>query len=571
MEKNVLSVAAPGNLRTDTLAGYPNPGKEIEVKLTLRRRQLTLEAAEPLNEILSQPPHLRRYLSHAEVAAATGGFAEDVAAVETYYATFDIRVKSRSLVLATVTLAGTVADFERAFRTQVAAYQTPNRVQFLATTSPYKLPDSLLTVVAPSQPPQQPVRKESRLPTPPPAPPQPPVEGLLAATLAPPGYSPPELARAYQFPEDATGEGQVIGIVELGGKLNQNDLKQFFAEIGVKKPRIVEVGTAPPSTGTTELINNAEVALDLQVAGALAPQAKLVVYYGTTLIEALQAAVSDEVNKPAVLSVSWAGSEYNYSAPEVEQMNLLLYQASLLGITVVAASADHGAYNNLGFPNVSLPSSSPLVLGCGGTIPTLTDGALTSEVAWNELNGQAASGGGYSHLYALPHYQEQAVGRYPYQQAPMRGVPDVAADASSVSGYRVVFGGQATVIGGTSGATPFVAALVALLGEKLGYRLGYVNSVLYGFAGSQAFRPITQGNNQLYAAAPYWNPCTGLGSIVGTRLLQLLQDLEQASRPTAQPEPEAEPESEPGLEPESGPAPDAPQASAPDAAEAAPE
>jgi kumamolisin len=540
MDKNVLSVASSASPLIGILAGYPNPDKEIEVKLVLRRQQLTTEAAAPLNEVLNQPPHLRRYLSHEEVAAATGGFAEDVAAIETYYQTFDIRVKSRSLVLASVTLAGSVANFERAFRTQVATLQTPNRTQFLATTSPYKLPDSLLTVVDPVQPVRQTVRKESRLPTPP-QPPQPPVEGLRAAAVAPSGYGPLELARAYQFPEDATGEGQVIGIVELGGKLNQNDLKQFFAEIGVKKPRIVEVGTAPPSTGTTELINNAEVALDLQVAGALAPQAKLVVYYGTTLIEALQAAVADDVNKPTVLSVSWAGSEYNYSAQEVQQMDLLLYQASLLGITIVAASADHGAYNGLHFPNVSLPSSSPLVLGCGGTIDTLANDELTSEVVWNELGGQVGSGGGYSSLYPQPYYQTRAVAKYLYLRGNTRGVPDVAANASTVNGYRVVLGGQTTVIGGTSGATPFVAALIALLSEKLGYRLGYLNTVLYGFAGSEAFRAITEGNNQLYAAAPYWNPCTGLGSIVGTRLLRLLQTLEQASLPLAKPGSDSEP------------------------------
>ncbi|MBO2009714.1 protease pro-enzyme activation domain-containing protein [Hymenobacter negativus] len=558
MDKNLLSVAESASQRSATLAGYPNPGKEIEVKLALRRQQLTPEAAGPLNEILNQPPHLRRYLSHDEVAAATGGFAEDVAAVETYYQAFDIRVKTRSLILGSVTLAGTVASFERAFRTQIATFQAPNRVQFMATTSPYKLPDSLLTVVEPTQPLQQPVRKESRLPTPP-QPPQPPVDGLKATAVTPPGYGPQELARAYQFPEDVTGEGQVIGIVELGGKLNQNDLKQFFAEIGVKKPRIVEVGTAPPSTGTTELVNNAEVALDLQVAGALAPQAKLVVYYAATLIEALQAAVGDEVNKPTVLSVSWAGSEYNYSAQEVQQMNLLLYQASLLGITIVAASADHGAYNGMSVPNVSLPASSPLVLGCGGTIATLTNDKLTSEVVWNELGGQVATGGGYSSLYAQPYYQAQAVARYPYQRSTMRGVPDVAADASTVNGYRVVLGGQTTVIGGTSGATPFVAALIALLGEKLGYRLGYLNTLLYGFAGSDAFRAITQGNNQLYAAAPYWNPCTGLGSVVGTRLLSLLQTLEQASQLQAKSAPEPEPDA------------DVPEAGSPDAAEAAPE
>jgi kumamolisin len=178
---------------------------------------------------------------------------------------------------------------------------------------------------------------------------------------------------------------------------------------------------------------------------------------------------------------------------------------------------------------VSLPSSNPLVLGCGGTIDTLADGHLQSQVVWNEASGQDASGGGYSMLYPQPYYQYRAVGKYPYQKSTMRGVPDVAADASGVQGYRVVFNGQDVVIGGTSAATPFTAALLTLISQQLGYRLGFLSSVLYGFAGSEAFRPITEGNNQLYNAAPYWNPCTGLGSLVGEQLLQLLQRLENAS------------------------------------------
>jgi kumamolisin len=533
MSENLMAVPGSSPLTTGGPAGYPSPTKEVDIKLALRTRVLTAEAAAPLDELLSYPPHLRQYPTHDELAAIMGGYAEDMASIETYFESFGIRVKSKSLLLGRVILTGSVTDFERAFHTEVATFQGGNRMQYLATTSDFQLPAKLLEMVDHAQPLQQPVRKESRLPTKP-GPVQ--LAGRSAGPVQPqPGYSIQTLGQAYKFPADATGEGQVIGLVELGGKVNQNDLKQFFAEIGIKKPRIVEVGTPPPSTGSTELINNAEVALDLEVAGALAPQARLVVYYGSTLIEALQAAVGDEVNKPTVLSISWAGSEFNYSADEVQQMNLLLYQASILGITIVAASADHGAYNGLSMPNVSLPSSSPLVLGCGGTIATLTEASLTSEVVWNEMNGQVATGGGYSHLYTQPYYQAQAVARYPYQKSVMRGVPDVAADASMLNSYQVVFGGQHTVIGGTSGATPFVAALLALLSEKLGYRLGYLNTVLYGFAGSQAFRPVTTGNNQLYLAAPYWNPCTGLGSIVGTELLQLLQTLEQASTSTFAP------------------------------------
>ncbi|MDO7874755.1 S53 family serine peptidase [Hymenobacter sp. ASUV-10] len=527
MNESFLAVPHSAPQAAGTLVGYPNPARPLSITLSLRRQTPSAEQAAQLTDLVTLPPHLRHYPSHEELAATLGTTPDDMATVSAYFEPFGLQVTSSSLLTGSLTLTGPVAAVEQAFHTVVATFQTAAQTRFLATTTALQLPASLLTIVQQAPPLERPVRVESRTPTKPrPAAPAP----EATATPAPPaGCTPQELAQAYQFPTGLNGEGQVMGFVELGGKLNQADFKQFFAQAGLKKPRVIEVGTPPASTGLTELMNNAEVALDLQVAGALAPQARLVVYYGSTLLEALRAIVADDVNRPSVVSISWAGSEYNYSAADVAEMNNLLYMASLLGITLVAASADHGAYNGLAVPNVSLPSSNPLVLGCGGTIDTLADGQLQPQVVWNEANGQDASGGGYSMLYPQPYYQYQAVSKYPYQKSTMRGVPDVAADASGVQGYRVVFNGHDVVIGGTSAATPFTAALLTLISQQLGYRLGFLNSVLYGFAGSEAFRPITEGNNQLYYAAPYWNPCTGLGSLVGQQLLQLLQHLESAS------------------------------------------
>lgn len=49
------------------------------MKLVLRRQPLTATTTAAFAELLSQPPHLRRCLSHAEVAAATGGYPDDAA------------------------------------------------------------------------------------------------------------------------------------------------------------------------------------------------------------------------------------------------------------------------------------------------------------------------------------------------------------------------------------------------------------------------------------------------------------------------------------------------------------
>ena len=531
MSATLFAIPGPGPVRS-LPAGYPAPTQELEFTLVLRRKPHTPQDAAPLDALLGQLPHQRQYLTHAELADATGADAADVATLEAYLQPFGIQIKNTSLLLRQATLAGSVQAFEQAFATEIAAFQAAGQPQVLALASPLRVPAPLHELLYAVQPLSPPVRKEWR-PTPKPTPVPPHLlKGFGAeaeAAGSPTSYSVPELAQAYRFPAEATGAGQVVGIVELGGQFSHEDLAQYFASLGRPQPEIIEVGTSP-NPGTAQL----EVTMDVEIVGALLPQAKLVVYYAHTLAGALQAIVADEANKPTVVSISWAGSEYNYTAQEVQLLNDLCYQAALLGITLVAASADLGAFNGLAFPNVSLPSSNPLVLGCGGTTATLLNGALTQEVVWNEIfnNNPAdrmSSGGGVSHLYPLPYYQGRAVPGYPYSlpQSGARGVPDLAAHASGQPGYQLIYNGQPALSGGTSAATPLVAALLALLNEQLGYRLGFVNAVLYALAGSAAFRPITQGNNSFYAAAPYWNPCTGLGSPVGEQLLALLQQVER--------------------------------------------
>ena len=82
--------------------------------------------------------------------------------------------------------------------------------------------------------------------------------------------------------------------------------------------------------------------------------------------------------------------------------------------------------------------------------------------------------------------------------------------------------------GGTSASTPVWAALIARLNQALGHRLGFVNAHLYQLMGTQAFKPVWQGNNGYYPGLAGWNPGTGLGSPQGKQLLEALK-LTQAS------------------------------------------
>ncbi|MGA8351201.1 MAG: hypothetical protein WB773_25640, partial [Isosphaeraceae bacterium] len=101
-----------------------------------------------------------------------------------------------------------------------------------------------------------------------------------------------------------------------------------------------------------------------------------------------------------------------------------------------------------------------------------------------------------------------------------RGVPDVSGDADPNTGYNILVDGQAMPIGGTSAVAPLWAALVTLLNQKLGKPVGFLNPILYANPG--ALNDITEGSNGDYNAGPGWDPCTGLGSPNGMKLLAVL-------------------------------------------------
>ncbi|MDE2150605.1 MAG: S8 family serine peptidase [Gammaproteobacteria bacterium] len=344
----------------------------------------------------------------------------------------------------------------------------------------------------------------------------------------PGGFTPPELARLYAFPDGLDGSGQVIGILELGGGYRPEDLQAYFGSLGLPAPGVVAVsvdGGANRPGGDAD----GEVMLDIEVAGALAPGAGIVVYFAPNtdrgFHDAISQAAHDTVHRPSILSISWGAPENAWNAMARSAVDAALEDAAGVGVTVPIAAGDNGSSDGEsdGVPHVDFPASSAFALACGGTRLTAAAGAIAGEVVWNELaNGEGATGGGVSAVFARPGYQSGI--RLPESpQTPLagRGVPDVAADADPETGYRVRVDGRDLIIGGTSAVAPLWAGLVARLNQKLGRPLGHVNAVLYRM-GESAFRDIVSGNNGAFRAAAGWDACTGLGSPDGAMLLQAL-------------------------------------------------
>jgi kumamolisin len=329
-----------------------------------------------------------------------------------------------------------------------------------------------------------------------------------------------------------TGKGQCIGLIELGGGFTPSDTTAAFQAMGLPAPTVVAVsvdgGTNTPSPDDGA---DGEVALDIQVAGGAAPDARLAVYFAPNtdagFVDAITSAVHDASNKPSVISISWGSPESNWTQQAIQTMNSALQDASNVNVSVFVASGDNLATDGVadGKAHVDFPASSPYAIGCGGTAITVSGSTISNETVWND--GSSGGGGGISDLFPVPTFQQNTTLPPSVNDGQARrGVPDVAADAAPGTGYQIVVNGQTQVVGGTSAVAPLWAGLTALINQSAATPVGFFLPLIY--ANPTLLRQITTGNNIPsgsnlgYQAGPGWNACTGLGVPNGQSLFVAL-------------------------------------------------
>jgi len=387
--------------------------------------------------------------------------------------------------------------------------------------------------------------------------------------LVPPAtcYTPRVFRTAYGIPplleRGIDGRGQTVVMPEVAQQPTpdasdiRQDMARFDSLFGLPPARLRVVNSLA-GTGSPWLAGGEEVE-DAEMVHAVAPGATI------SIVLVKQSAVSSPADFAAaltaflrlgathggVLSISATIGEHYLTPAEVARMDAALRADRDHHVTVVAASGDKGAASDLHFGSttpvkeISLPASDPLVLAAGGTSLTAgrATGAYIGETAWNTLpapppggDGSSASGGGFSHVFARPGYQDGVPGA-----EATRGVPDVAGDAAFDTGMAVVSvggsTGQAIVrpATGTSAAAPFWAGLVALADQLAHRHLGFINPAIYRVARGPhyhaAFHDITTGDNTFvlrpttitgYPAGPGWDPVTGWGTPDARVLVPLL-------------------------------------------------
>ena len=400
-------------------------------------------------------------------------------------------------------------------------------------------------------------------------------------------YTPADIYTAYGVDalhaEGTTGHGQTIVIVDAyGSPTVQQDLNRFSDTFGLPRTdvEIIYPNGTPPFNNS---VNGSpvgwaeETSLDVQWAHAIAPDAHIVLVAANpaetegvqgfpSIFKGEQMAIDRFPG--AVISQSFAATEQSFrSAADVQvaRFHSVYQQAVSNHVTVLGSSGDSGTANVdkqgrvFPFPTVNWPSSDPLVTSAGGTWlqfgwtwhpaspadPSfITTPGSRTEAVWNEPFLPAATGGGRSVLFPTPGFQS-SLSQSLLNGA--RGLPDLSWNAAVDGGVLVYtsFPGVRVgwhIIGGTSAASPQLAALIALTNQLADAaqkaHVGYLNPYLYGLQGSdfndilpETFGPgaVTLGDNSQFgsgiagmAVTSGYDLATGRGSPKADQLVHHL-------------------------------------------------
>jgi kumamolisin len=369
------------------------------------------------------------------------------------------------------------------------------------------------------------------------------------------GLTPDELRRTYNAErlssQGYTGKNTTIVFFAFDG-FDQSDLDTFTRTYGLPelKPTVVG-GQAGESRG--------ETAMDLQVAHAIAPDARMVVVNARPTVEGggtyekisqmFEDADRDYPGAVWSFSIGW-GCDKLITAADLTPVREALVAAHRNGTTAFNASGDLAGLECKGGQDWSSPpgpddvgldsvASLPEMVDVGGTsLSTTANGGWLAEQAWFDVPLSLGTGGGVSAIFDRPDWQRGLnAPDIPEGQAGRRLSPDVAAVADPFTGVRFVFKGRNVVGGGTSQSAPIWAGLAAMMNQYLvqngGRLIGDLNPLLYRMAAGAplpAFRDVTLGGNAVADAAPGYDLVTGLGTPDVDNLVQNLLVLQRASR-----------------------------------------
>ena len=379
--------------------------------------------------------------------------------------------------------------------------------------------------------------------------------GFTPASVPRTGLGPVDLAAAYDiaplYEAGVFGEDQYLAIVSFD-TYDPEDITTFEEQFGiVDAPPIERIAVGEPVEEPGD--GSGEVTLDIDVVRSVAPRARILNFEapndGTVgFAEMVDAIVAD--GRASIISVSWGLCDAEDRLSPIGRLRgERAFQAmAAAGVSLYAASGDWGAYScTTRDPSdhrvtVFWPASSPYVVSVGGTfLAVRDDGSYLDEAGWEDYLSTGGTGGGLNPVDTRPDWQ-RGLGVENDQTNGARQLPDISAAADPDTGYTVYFtandeGEGWTMVGGTSGAAPFWAAITALFGEVTSRAgvgpIGFMNPVLYSIAETAepntVLHDVVRGGDLLHRATPGWDYATGLGTPDVTALAGAIVDYLRAN------------------------------------------
>ena len=338
------------------------------------------------------------------------------------------------------------------------------------------------------------------------------------------GYFGTDFRTAYDL--TGSGEGQTIGFTLWGKTVPQTDYTKYATDTGTTALTVGGAGANGLEfiqVGGSSTINGKdEVALDTEVAHAVAPGIHETYWLGVNNTEpTLETVLDDAANsKIAVISNSW-GFACSSTPGGFEK---ILQAGVSTGKTFYFSSGDNGAEGG-----TDCLGLSPNVVDVGGT-----ELHVGPNSEWKSENA-LLDDGGCSNGQARPAW-ETGVGsplEWPSTSCSGRAIPDVSADScyggrgsskgetfGAECGAFVLVEGSIYEVGGTSLAAPIWAGASAVWDNTNAGAgrpgIGFVAPLLYALGNDSTtyasdFHDIQTGSNG-FAATKGWDEATGWGS-----------------------------------------------------------
>lgn len=364
-----------------------------------------------------------------------------------------------------------------------------------------------------------------------------------------PGLSPSQLATAYGYtPSSAVGASQTVALIDAYDDPKAlAELDAFDKYYGLPREtaksfrKVNQAGKAAPLPAEDDGWSG-EIALDIEAVRAVCHKCHIL------LVEADSDGDSDlahGVDAAAKLGATEISNSYGSAELLGGQLSSRATIAAYNHpkIVITASTGDDGwddwdlANSPSGSSNTGpeVPAAYPTVVGVGGTtLNHATSGSRSSETVWNG-NGpddskglslgagskvtwhgpRGASGGGCSSLYRAQSFKTATPG-YPCAHG-LRSAVDIAADADPNTGFNVYdsisFGGNHWgTVGGTSLASPLIAAMWALAGGSGGVAYPAQNLYQHLNVAPSTLYDVTSGGNSFCGGDSASNCSTHLDS-----------------------------------------------------------